>query len=88
MADDPNQPMPMDFDALDRVVRGRGATNPCPLCAADDWKGGGDLALVQRAVKVNPGEVAAPEHGLPSLLYVCGNCGFVRQHMLFVLGEV
>ena len=77
--------MPLDFAALDQIIRGRGADKPCPMCGGDDWETGQSLTAVLRASKDEPGEVQATGHALPAFMYVCMTCGFVRLHALFAL---
>jgi len=45
------------------------------------------LTLIERATKDEPGKVAGSGHGMPALMYVCGNCGFIRQHAMFALAR-
>ncbi|HCU11848.1 MAG TPA: hypothetical protein DGB72_06975 [Gemmatimonadetes bacterium] len=76
-----------DFAALGKILDGRGADNPCPACNASEWIGGESLTLIERATKDEPGKVAGSGHGMPALMYVCGNCGFIRQHAMFALAR-
>jgi hypothetical protein len=65
----------VDSDSLNRTLEGRGANGPCPICAKNDW----------HSANVFPGEVTAAGDGLSTVMFVCTNCGFVRQHAISIL---
>jgi hypothetical protein len=74
------------FEALRATLREKGANLPCPACGHDAWEGSHEFGLVPGAADESPpGEVAPSGGALESLMDVCLNCGFLRQHMVFIL---
>lgn len=60
---------------LNKVFRG---PVRCPACGTDEWRKFDDVLVVSAARQHGPVEEAAAN--IPTLLYLCGNCGFVRMH--------
>ena len=65
----------VDSDSLNRTLERRGANGPCPIWAKNDWD----------SANVFPREVTATGDGLSTVMFVCTNCGFVRQHAISIL---
>ena len=63
------------------TVNDRVSERECPFCGADDWTGGRLVGFPTTEIDLSdphPEPVAVST--LATVIWICGNCGFIRAH--------
>jgi hypothetical protein len=54
----------------------------CPFCRADDWAGGRLVGVPITDLTLDPKPEEVKVTTLAVVLWICGNCGFIRSHSI------
>jgi hypothetical protein len=69
----------MSPDEFRELLESKGASAPCPMCGAEDWRGLDDVIdLPVRVAGATPEEVRVRLPGFEAIAPSCGRCGHVR----------
>jgi predicted RNA-binding Zn-ribbon protein involved in translation (DUF1610 family) len=67
----------MDTSWVERVLKELNANFPCPFCGNDEWIVSDEMGLVPSLAE---GNVIQLGRGVPVIVVVCNNCGYINLH--------
>jgi len=73
-----------DSNEIVRILTERGAILPCPRCGRKEFSL--EDGFIFNTLQSDFGVYNIGGSGIPSIVTVCRNCGFMSQHAIGVLG--
>jgi hypothetical protein len=62
------------------MIEERVSRTECPFCEADDWTDGRLIEFPMKEIADLAPNPRLEEKRLATVLWICGNCGFIRAH--------
>lgn len=75
-------PLKIERDTITQKLSERKAQAACPSCGNNNW------AFPQEAAQLPQWSNVFPAPGIPTVVMICNNCGYIRLHALAPLGLI
>lgn len=80
----PNSLSAQEKERIAAELSKRGVPRPCPMCGTNQWAMADGYFTNSLQFTLTSMQFGGPS--IPTIALVCGNCGFVSQHALGILG--